>query len=68
MLDGDDIPITAMGVVSTSGQPLSRRTRSIKGESNGARTSLLSSVDGGYIPIYLKTYKTIVILSEDCTQ
>ncbi|KAJ4749413.1 Exocyst complex component Sec8-like [Rhynchospora pubera] len=49
MLDGDEIPTTAIGgVVSNSGQPFSRRTRSIKGEGNfGAGSSLLSSVDGG---------------------
>lgn len=62
MLDGDDVPMTAIGgVVSSSGQSLSRRTRSVKGESNfGAGSSLLSSVDGGYGRIYLKIYKTIV--------
>ncbi|KAF3334825.1 exocyst complex component SEC8 [Carex littledalei] len=47
MLDGDDIPTTAIGGV-VSGQSLSRRTRSMKGESNfGAGSSLLSSVDEG---------------------
>ncbi|KAJ3704316.1 hypothetical protein LUZ61_008021 [Rhynchospora tenuis] len=49
MLDGDEIPTTAIGgAVGNTGQPFSRRTRSIKGEGNfGAGSSLLSSVDGG---------------------
>jgi hypothetical protein len=69
MLDADDISMSAVGdVVSISGQPFSRRTRLMKGENNfGAGSSLLSSVDGGYVHIYLKIYKTIVIPSEDCT-
>lgn len=68
MLDGDDIPTTAIGGI-VSGHSLSRRTRSMKGESNfGAGSSLLSSVDEGYNFICLKkSIKQLFIPSGDCT-